>query len=208
MMRIQIKNKRIRMFLGTFLLMMVLLLAKPEVSYAKMNVKNYNRWMKTCQTMLTNMKKYKFRYSNSGIKSYYKKAVRSARKTNCANYVSWCLQEYGALKRGKTFYVSSSGKIRKNFGSWGSKVKLIKVYKKCTSVKLQPGDVVCWKSASHVNVYAGRSKSGKRLWYDGGKVSTASNSNGSRYTNTKKRYYGYLNSRKISYIIRIKNLYA
>ena len=164
---------------------------------------NYDRWMDVCSTMLKNLKKYHFRYSNSGGKDTFKSAKKSSRKTNCALFVSWCLQEYGAVPKGTTFYTTGSGRIRKS-NNFGKKDKIIRVHRKCSNVKLKPGDICCWNA--HVNIYAGKSSSGKKLWYDGGKISTASNSNGSRYTHTSKHSYGYLNGRTISYIIRIKDL--
>ena len=166
---------------------------------------NYDRWMDTCDTMLKNLKKKGFRYSNYGTKSSYKKAKSSRRVCNCALYVSWCLQEYGATDQGDTFYIRGGG-IRKRF-SWNKKkVKVMRVYKRASSAKLQPGDVCCWAGVPHVNIYAGKSSSGKKLWYDGGKVATRGNHNGSRYSKTGKRALGYLNHRRISYIIRIKDL--
>ncbi len=177
--------------------------AQVEAAQKTVEKDNTQEWLDTCNDMLKNLKKYKFRYSNSGAGSTFTKAKKGRRKCNCATYVSWCLQEFGAIKRGTTFYTSGSGSIRKS-GHFGSKVKVIKKYKKPKYCKLQPGDVCCWKA--HVNIYAGRSKSGKMLWYDGGKVSTASNSNGSRYTHTSAHSYGYLNGRTVSYVIRIKNL--
>lgn len=84
---------------------------------------NLNRWLKICENMGKNLKKKKFKYSNSGTRSTYKGALSSGKKSNCALYVSWCLQQYGALKKGRTFYVRSSGSLKKNFGKWGKKVK-------------------------------------------------------------------------------------
>ena len=167
---------------------------------------NYDRWMNVCGGMLYKMKKYNFKYSNSNTKSTFRSALNNSRRSNCALYVSWCLQQYGVLKPGQTFYVKGNGSIRKNFGSWGSKVQVIRINKRCSSAKLQPGDVVCWKGTAHSNIYAGKSSKGTRLWYDGGKVATASNRTGSRYKYTSKRALGYLNSRRISYVIRIKNV--
>lgn len=167
---------------------------------------NLERWLNICETMGDNLHKKRFRYSNSGTRPTYKRALSSGRKSNCALYVSWCLQEYGALKKGQTFYVKGSGSIKKNFSKWGKKVRVIRVYKRCRSTKLRPGDVVCWSGTAHACIYAGRNKSGERIWYDGGKVATYGNSSGSRYKNFKVRHLGYLDGRKISYVIRIKNL--
>ncbi len=167
---------------------------------------NYDRWMDVCDTMLKNLKKYRFRYGNNGVKSTYKQGKARGRRCNCALYVSWCLQQYGAIDFGDKFYVKGSGKLWRNFRWDSDKVKVIRVYKRCSSTKLKPGDVVCWSGTAHANIYAGRSKSGKRLWYDGGKVATRGNHRGSRYSKTGKQAYGYLNRRRISYVIRIKDV--
>lgn len=167
---------------------------------------NLNRWLKICENMGKNLTKKKFKYSNSGTRSTYKGALSSGKKSNCALYVSWCLQQYGALKKGRTFYVRSSGSLKKNFGKWGKKVKVIRVNKTCSSADLQKGDVVCWAGIAHCNIYAGRNNSGDRLWYDAGKSATYSGRSGSRFENVGAKTQGYLDSKRISYIIRIKNL--
>ena len=167
---------------------------------------NYDRWMGVCDQMLRNLKKYKFRYGNHGTKGTFAQAVNSKRRTNCALYVSWCLQQYGVTQPGDRFYVKGSGKMKKNFRWDSSKVSVYRVYRRCSSTKLQPGDVVCWSGSAHANIYAGKSASGEKLWYDGGKVATRGNRNGARYTKTGKKALGYLNHRKISYIVRIKDL--
>lgn len=168
---------------------------------------NLDIWLNTCLTMGKKLHSYGFRYSNSGTRSTFKRALSSRRKSNCALYVSWCLQEYGAVKKGQTFYIKGHGRIKKNFSRWNSnKVKVIKVYKKCSSTKLQAGDIVCWSGTPHTCIYAGRNSSGERTWFDGGKVSTYGNSSGSRYKSFKARHLGYLDHRRISYIIRIKDL--
>ena len=171
---------------------------------AQVKAENRQRWLKICKNMLVKMKKYHFRYSNGSLKSTFKKAVRKKRRSNCASYVSWCLQEYGATKAGQMFYSSSSGKVRKNF-KWGSNIKVIRVNKRCSKVKLQPGDIVTWKGHPHVCIYAG-TYGGHRYWYDGGKISTASNSSGSLYKNTHMQRESYLSGRTIGYIIRIKDI--
>lgn len=189
-----------------FLLIISFSIMKPIEVQAASTSENYKEWMDVCHTMLVNFKKHHFKYGTSA-KSSYKSAVKHKRRADCAHYVSWCLQEYGILDKGDTFYVKSSGSIRKKgFKSFGSKVKVIRMNKRCSSAHLEPGDVVCWKNPGHLNIYVGRSSSGKRLWYDGGKVSTKNNKNGSRYTKTSAKSLGYLNKRKISYVIRIKNL--
>lgn len=203
-------KSKIRRFSGlsifVFLLLMSLTLAKPAEVKAATDNDNYQEWMNVCHNMLVNFKEHHFRYGTR-TKSSYESALKKKRRADCAHYVSWCLQQYGVLDKGDTFYVTSSGRLRKKgFHSFGSKAKVIRVNRRCCKTDLQPGDVVCWKHPGHVNIYAGRSSSGKRLWYDGGKVSTKGNHSGSRYKNTHAKALGYLNRRSISYIIRIKNL--
>lgn len=183
-----------------------LLLTPIHVHAEEESGSNLNTWLNVCETMGDNLKSKNFIYSNSRPKSTYSAALAHRRRSNCALYVSWCLQQYGALKPGQTFYVRHSGSLRKNFSRWGSKVKVIRVNKRCSSTDLQPGDVVCWAGIAHCNIYAGRNNSGDRLWYDAGKASTYSGHTGSRYQNVGAKQLSYLNSKRISYIIRIKDL--
>lgn len=167
---------------------------------------NLNRWMDICEKIGDNLRKRKFKYGNSGTRSTYKAAISDGKRSNCALYVSWCLQEYGAIKKGRTFYVRSSGSIKKNFGKWGKKVKVIRMNQSGASANLEKGDVVCWAGIAHCNIYAGRNNSGERLWFDAGKSATYSGRSGSRFENVGAKTQSYLNSRRISYVIRIKDL--
>ena len=171
---------------------------KPAVK----RVSNLQKWYNVCTNVGKTLKNKGFRYSNGGCKSTLKKGISSGRKCNCALYVSWCLQEYGAINKGKTFYVKGSGKISKKLGR---EVRVIRVYKKAKNARLKPGDVACF-TTPHACIYAGKSKSGKRLWFDQGKIATYGNSSGARYKSFGKRQEGYLNNRTVSYIIRIKNI--
>ena len=165
-------------------------------------VNKLQRWYNICNNVGKTLKTKGFHYSNGGCKSTFRKGISSGRKCNCALYVSWCLQEYGAINKGKTFYVGGSGKISK---SLGNRVSVIRVYKKAKNARLKPGDVACF-TTPHACIYAGKTKSGKRLWYDQGKIATYGNSDGARYKSYGKRQEGYLNNRTVSYIIRIKDI--
>lgn len=167
---------------------------------------NLNRWMSICEKIGNNLRKRKFKYGNSGTRSTYKAALSDGKRSNCALYVSWCLQEYGAIKKGRTFYVRSSGSIKKNFKKWGKKVKVIRMNQSGASANLEKGDVVCWAGIAHCNIYAGRNNSGERLWFDAGKSATYSGHSGSRFENVGAKTQSYLSSRRISYVIRIKDL--
>ena len=50
-------------------------------------------------------------YSNSNLKNTFEEARKKARKTNCAMYVAWCMQEFGTLKKGQYFYSNWDGKL-------------------------------------------------------------------------------------------------
>jgi len=161
-----------------------------------------DEWYDTCTSVGRTLKNKGFRYSNGGCRSTLSKGVKSGRKCNCALYVSWCLQEYGAIKKGRTFYVKGSGRLSR---SLGNKVRVIRVYKKAKNARLKPGDVVCF-TTPHACIYAGKSKNGTRLWFDQGKIATYGNSAGAHYKSYGRRAEGYLNNRLVSYIIRIKKL--
>lgn len=167
---------------------------------------NLAEWLNVCEEMGLKLKQYRFSYGKYGNKSTFKASKAHGRKANCAAYVSWCLQEYGILKKGETFYAKRSGAISRRFKSWKNKVKIIRVYKNPSKAPLQPGDIVCWKGIVHVNIYAGKNSKGQRLWFDGGSAG-CKRGRVRYYTSAqKKKVFNYLNKYKISYIIRIKDL--
>lgn len=178
--------------------------AKAKTASSKENLAN---WLDVCNTLAKNLNKKGFRYSYTASSKSYQAALKHGKKSNCAMYVCWCLQEYGALKKGQTFYVKSGGGIRKRFAHWDkSKVSVIRKYKKVSSANLKPGDVVCMAKGNHACIYAGKNKAGQRLWFDAGRKNTYGKCIGSRYKNVGPRPWRYYNSRKVSYIIRIKDL--
>lgn len=163
-------------------------------------------WLNVCRTMGINMNKKGFHYSYSAPGDSYKEALSGGRKSNCAKYVSWCLQEYGALEKGQTFYVKG-GKIKKKFKNWDeTKVTVIKVYKRCKEADLHPGDVVCWAGRPHTCIYAGRNRKGQRVWYDAGRQNTYGKCSGSRFRRITASPSRYLERRKVGFIIRLKGL--
>ena len=184
-------------------------MAKPaQTQAAEVESANMARWMSICDNMASNIEKKHFVYSNSSTKKTYRAAAKKRRRSNCALYVSWCLQQYGAFKSGQTIYIRrGSSHIKKNFSRWNKKkVQVIRVNKRASRVKLKKGDVVLWNSIGHTNIYAGENSSGDRLWYDAGKSATYGHHSGSRFENIGKKTQGFLDSKKISYIIRIKGL--
>ena len=205
------KYLKSKLFVSLFatLLIFGFCMAKPaQTQAAEVESANMARWMSICDNMASNIEKKHFVYSNSSTKKTYRAAAKKRRRSNCALYVSWCLQQYGAFKSGQTIYIRrGSSHIKKNFSRWNKKkVQVIRVNKRASRVKLKKGDVVLWSSIGHTNIYAGENSSGDRLWYDAGKSATYSHHSGSRFENIGKKTQGFLNSKKISYIIRIKGL--
>lgn len=198
-----------RLFISLFTLLLTLgfCLASPAQIEAAESA-NMKRWMNICATMANNIEKKNFVYSNSNTSSTYRSALKRGKRSNCALYVSWCLQKYGALKSGQTFYIRKGrSSISKNFSRWNKKkVQVIRVNKTASRVNLKKGDIVLWSGIGHTNIYAGENSSGDRLWYDAGRGATYSHCSGSRFENLGKKTQSYLDSRTISYIIRIKGL--
>ena len=205
------KYLKSKLFVSLFatLLIFGFCMAKPaQTQAAEVESANMARWMSICDNMASNIEKKHFVYSNSSTKNTYRAAAKKRRRSNCALYVSWCLQQYGAFRSGQTIYIRrGSSHIKKNFSRWNKKkVQVIRVNKRASRVKLKKGDVVLWNSIGHTNIYAGENSSGDRLWYDASKSATYSHHSGSRFKNIGKKTQGFLDSKKISYIIRIKGL--
>ena len=168
--------------------------------------RSLEEWIDVCETMGTNLNKKKFRYSYSGPYKSYQAALAGKRKTNCAQFVSWCLQEYDILNKGETYYVMGSS-IHKNFKKWDkNKVNIIEKFEDCGDAGLKPGDVVCWAGKAHTCIYAGRDNKGRRTWIDAGRQSTYGKCSGSRFKKVKATPNKYLDGREVAYIIRIKGL--
>lgn len=178
----------------------------PSVTVEDPNEKALEEWLDVCETMGKNLNKKKFSYSYSGPYKSYQDALSGSRTTNCAQFVSWCLQEYDILNKGETYYVMGSS-IHKNFKKWDkSKVSIIEKFKDCGEAGLKPGDVVCWAGKAHTCIYAGRDKKGRRTWFDAGRQSTYGKCSGSRFKKVKATPNKYLDRREVAYIIRIKGL--
>ena len=208
-MKKQVVKSKLFTSLFATLLILSFCMAKPaQVHASNADSAKMARWMSICSSMADNIEKKHFVYSNGGTARTYNSAVKRSRRSNCALYVSWCLQKYGALGSGQTFYIRrGSSSIRKNFGHWKKKkVQVIRVNKRASRVNLKKGDVVLWSGLGHTNIYAGKNSSGERLWFDAGKAATYGHHSGSRFNNIGKKTQGYLNSKTVSYIIRIKGL--
>ena len=161
-------------------------------------------WLDACQNVGKQMTKYKFSYGN-GSRSTLAASIRSGRRSNCASYVSWCLQEFGVLKKGQTFF-TRRGRVVKRFKSWRGKVEIIPINQRAGSAKLKAGDIVGWKDITHTNIYAGENGRVEKLWLDGGSAATRRGRVRRYYCADKKKTYGYLNKHVISFVIRIKEI--
>ncbi|CVI67957.1 hypothetical protein BN3660_01048 [Eubacteriaceae bacterium CHKCI004] len=115
-------------------------------------------------------------YSNWRLQDNFEDARKKARKTNCAMYVAWCMQEFGTLKKGQYFYSNWDGKLTCSSTVREQLEKYYDIYQvgnDFSEKDLNPGDICLWKG--HTNVYAGKDSQGKRLWYDLGHNQTSDN---------------------------------
>ena len=115
-------------------------------------------------------------YSNWRLQDNFEDARKKARKTNCAMYVAWCMQEFGTLKKGQYFYSNWDGKLICSSTVREQLEKYYDIYQvgnDFSEKDLSPGDICLWKG--HTNVYAGKDSQGKRLWYDLGHNQTSDN---------------------------------
>lgn len=156
---------------------------------------NVESWINCAKNTGATIVNNGFVYSNSGCSKTLSSAVKSNKKSNCALFVSFALQEFGALKKGQTFYSDANGNIKCS-GETMNRLKevatIISVGGKHPSKvdNLQVGDICCYHS--HTNIYAGRNKNGKMVWLDQGKGSTEGHKDGSKfktYTRTGNQDY-------------------
>ena len=150
------------------------------------------------------MKNNHFKYSGSVSLGSFENALASKKKTNCAQYVSWAMQEYGLLPKGKCIYLCKSIKgAGASYIKKSSAVKILYPKKKTKNVTLQPGDICGYqwgkvsKNKLHTMVYAGKNSKGEKLWYTMGPAQVKSSKLGPV---TKKVY----ENRTLYVIIRPK----
>ena len=196
----------LRTLVLTMMVIVAVLAVKPATVQAKASdyTQDTEGWIEACQKVGRDLTKYNFTYGSHN-KPTLSASIKHGRKANCASYVSWCLQEFGVLKKGKTFY-TRGGRIHKRFKSWRGKVQIIKVNKKLTDVNLQPGDIIGWRDIVHTNIYVGKNGKGQKLWLDGGSAGTRRGRVRRYYSADKIKTFSYLNKHKVSFIIRIKGL--
>ncbi len=172
-----------------------------------------NAFLKSCKKVAnTIMKDGNWIYdTGSGTRKSLAEARASYRQTNCSNYVNFCMQDYGTLKPGMTFYSSYSAKIV-YLGSASEKAATKEMLeqnydiidiggKKALKAGLQLGDICLYKG--HMNVYAGLNSAGAPMWYDAGRNSTSDEKAQSGYFTNMYRAC-YYNSLPIYIVLRQK----
>lgn len=189
---------------------------KVTVSKVELEIKSdAEEWLKTCEDMAKKLNG-KFRYYNykSNPQSYQAAMKNKNYRCNCAEYVSYCLQEYGILKEGQSFYSNSNGNmVFKSTAKRNTTSKNLKKYANVITVnkrlkdyydKLQPGDICCY--AKHVNIFVGQDSNGSLIWDDAGPSATENKRVGSKFKkiqNRKRSSYSKTSNKVIKKIIRI-----
>ena len=118
------------------------------------------------------------------------------KRTNCATFISFGLQEIGVLPKGKYIWLDTkihgTGKniIKK-------KAKIAYPRKSWKYAKLKRGDICGFANKPHTMVYAGKSKHGYPMWYSAG----GSDVKAKNYGPKRKKSY---EKRKIYVRIRLK----
>lgn len=151
-------------------------------------------------------------YSGPGMKkSFVEARDYTPRQTSCANFVNFCMQEFGTLEPGMAFY--SDGNAKLVYQGSSSKKKETKALveknydiiniggKKAINAGLELGDICLYKG--HMNVFAGYNSDGVPMWYDGGRNSTSDGKPQSGYFTNMYRP-GYFNSMPIYTVLRLK----
>ena len=173
-----------------------------------------NAFLKSCQkianTIMTDGNWIYF--SGLGMKKSFAEARDyNPRQTSCANYVNFCMQDFGTLEPGMAFYGDGKGKIVYQGSSSkkaATKAMVEKNYdiiklggKKAVNAGLQPGDICIYKG--HTNVFACLNSEGVPVWYDAGRNSTSDGKPESGYFTNMYRA-SYYNSMPIYYVLRLK----
>ena len=147
-------------------------------------------------------KEHHFRYNGGASLGSYEHSLATSRLTNCAQFVSWAMQDYGLLPHGQCIWLST--RINGKGASYiknSDQVEVMYPGRSTASLDLQPGDICgyAWrKGGVHTMVYVGRDASGQRLWYSAGPGDVADSYVGPRHKNS-------YNNRTVHVLIRPKN---
>lgn len=117
--------------------------------------------------------------------SWYRAQPNNQRNTNCALFVSWCMQVAGLIPDGWTFFGAGDGTLKgvgDVQGTLGQHCTLYhiggrSVGELMSTGELQAGDVVTYVGLQHTNIYAGNG-----YWYDGGHAFCNGSGEGARFT--------------------------
>ena len=160
-----------------------------------------DRWKAALEKIAYGLEQDNFRYLEHGHKSSYEKALKGNRSCNCALGVSYALQEYGALKKGQTIWLS-------NTAYHGAKSSKLQIIRHASVSKLQPGDI-CGFKYPHTAVFLGK-ENGKYYWVSYGKEGTTNSKRAGGKYRKKKIYHVrhdyYLKGHSLGLIVRIKDL--
>ena len=117
----------------------------------------------------------KWWYTNRGTALTWREANEKGPKaTNCALLVRWALKDMGILERDDFFYYTYGNTFRWTGDTEAhlrQNLEILEVRETARTLiqngNLQPGDICCWHSMQHVNVYAGENR-----WFDAGRGGT------------------------------------
>ena len=152
--------------------------------------------------------KANFTYGKSSKTNF--KDSKKEKRSFCADYVTWALQENGDLPYSMRIYGSRSGKLS---GSGKKAIlknyKLIECKKKTSKIKFKPGDIICLYKLSgkfgwHMMVFAKYDKNGNPLWYSGGTDALGSNGHYSKKKMTTARRLRHYEKGYTAFILRRK----
>lgn len=159
----------------------------------------------TIAKKITSAKNPKFVYSNSNVSSTFAKAYRKNRKTNCALYVSWVLQEVGLFKSGQRIWLNrnvingaSANAIKKSnkFSISYPNKSIDWLY---NHGKLVPGDIIGPADQRHTTIFRYK-KDGKYYFLTAGHGGMS----GGAYTYTKMTKNVLKGSRRVGVLIHPK----
>lgn len=160
-------------------------------------------WMEVLNDMEHRLIENGFTYGSSP-RSTYERALKKDKTSNCSKYVSWCLQEYGAIPKGETFWYLN-GLVGGDVLMDNPLLDVSFPDVEYTELDLKRGDICCFqinRKVGHVAVYLGKEK-GKTYWLTAGKDGTTEHhKNGGTYNGLKRTQSYY---HKVKVLIRVKD---